>query len=112
MSDEWVRVARAVDVKPGSVLVVRVRDAPVAVLRTPEGTLHALENTCPHRGGPVGEGPVTGDAITCPWHGWDFNLITGENARHPNARVRTFPVREEDGEVRVRTPPVMPQSPE
>ena len=59
-----------------------------------EGNYYAIENTCPHRGGPLAEGPVEGDAVTCPWHGSKFNIKTGAVLAPPADRgVKSFPVR-------------------
>ncbi|MGH9777511.1 MAG: Rieske (2Fe-2S) protein [Candidatus Acidiferrales bacterium] len=68
------------------------------------GNYHAIENTCPHRGGPLAEGPVAGEVVTCPWHGSTFNIKTGAVLSPPADRgVKSFPVRVsgEDVEVEV-----------
>ena len=58
------------------------------------GSYYAIEDTCPHRGGPLSEGNMAGHEVTCPWHGSRFNIKTGAVV-HPPARqgVRSFPVR-------------------
>jgi nitrite reductase (NADH) small subunit len=80
----------------GSMKIVEIDDRPV-VVRNVEGTLHAIENICPHRGGPVGEGDVQGNVIVCPWHDWAFDLSTGQNTMNPAATLTMFPCRIEDG---------------
>lgn len=68
------------------------------------GTFHAIENTCPHMGGPLGEGYLDGTTLLCPWHAWRFDVTTGCALVNPNVRVRTFPVRVADGRVEVDVP--------
>ena len=86
-----VRVAKASDLPPGSSRVVVVRGMPVALFNV-GGTLYALSNVCLHRGGPVGEGEVSGTTVTCPWHGWEYDLRTGRGATNPAACLKTFEV--------------------
>lgn len=57
------------------------------------GTFHALDDACIHRGGPLGEGDLDGEVVTCPWHGWQWNVCTGQNPRSPDVRIDTYPVR-------------------
>ena len=53
----------------------------------------ALENMCPHQGGPVGEGTIDDGVVTCPWHGWCFDIRTGRMTLGDFARVRRFALR-------------------
>ena len=66
------------------------------------GNLYAIENTCPHRGGPLSEGILAGEEVICPWHGSRFNVKTGA-VTNPPARtgVRSFPVKIEGNDVLV-----------
>lgn len=67
-----------------------------------EGKLHAIENQCPHAGLPLEEGEREGLVLTCPYHGYAFNLRNGSNVDDPqDMPVRTFPVREVDGQIEV-----------
>ncbi len=63
------------------------------------GELAALDNVCPHRQGPLGQGTVEGNAVLCPWHSWAFNVKTGETEHSPAARVEVFPLKIEDESV-------------
>jgi nitrite reductase/ring-hydroxylating ferredoxin subunit len=68
------------------------------------GSYYAIENTCPHRGGPLLEGTIAGDEVTCPWHGSRFNIKTGAVITPPARQgVKSFPVRTagEDVEVEI-----------
>ncbi len=66
------------------------------------GNYYAIENACPHRGGPLAEGPVAGDVVTCPWHGSSFSVKTGAVLSPPADRgVKSFPVRVSGDDVEV-----------
>lgn len=96
----FVRVALAGDVPPGTGAVVRVNGRAIALFNV-DGTYHALDNTCLHRGGPVGEGDLDGNVVTCPWHGFQYDVTTGRNVFDPDVGLETFDVRVEDGYVLV-----------
>lgn len=72
-------------------MVTRAEDIEIALFNV-EGNFHALDNACPHRGGPLGEGALEGRTLTCPWHRWQFNAVTGESLVNPAAKLRTFSV--------------------
>ena len=67
-----------------------------------DGAFYALENTCCHRGGPLGDGAIKGNSVTCPWHMWEFDLATGACVNSPGDHVRTYDVVVENDEVKVR----------
>lgn len=92
------KVCRLADVPADGLKVLDIDDRPI-VLRYIAGTLHAIENICPHRGGPIGEGDINGNTITCPWHDWSFDLSTCQNTMNPAAVIRKFPVRVEGDDV-------------
>ena len=89
---QFVRVAKAADVPPGNGRVVVVQGHPVALFNV-EGRFYAVSNVCLHRGGPVGEGQLDGEIVTCPMHGWEYDVRTGANTINPAARLRTYEVR-------------------
>jgi nitrite reductase (NADH) small subunit len=66
-----------------------------------DGKLSALDNWCPHRRGPLGQGWVEGNAVVCPWHSWAFNVETGVAEPPERAKVDVFSVKTEGGEVLV-----------
>ena len=66
-----------------------------------DGTIHAINNTCCHREGPLGEGELEGNIVTCPWHGWRYNVITGACINNPSAKVEAYQVKIEGGDVKV-----------
>jgi nitrite reductase/ring-hydroxylating ferredoxin subunit len=97
---EFVRVAGAADVKPGHGFVAEVSGKTLAVFNV-DGNFHVIDNTCVHRGGPLGEGDVERHVVTCPWHGWQFNVTTGECVKNPSAKVEVYQVKVEGNDVKV-----------
>ena len=95
-----VTVARAEDVPAGTVTTVVAGDEPIALARV-GGDFYATQSACPHLQGPLGEGWLEGCVLTCPWHGWQFDLRTGENVFDLAIRLRRYEVHVEDGEVKV-----------
>ena len=104
------------DFPPGSHKVVHLGRVAVGIFNV-DGELHALPNVCPHQFGPLCEGRVNGttacsaatdwqfawvrdgEIVTCPWHGIEFDIATGTSLVTSRLKVRTYPVRVEDGEV-------------
>ncbi len=97
---EFVRVAAAADVKPRQGIVAEANGKTLAVFNV-HGTIHAINNTCCHREGPLGEGELDGDIVTCPWHGWRFNVTTGACMNNPSAQVEAYEVKIEGEDVKV-----------
>ena len=97
---EFVRVTGTADVKPGSGIVAEVRGKALAIFNI-DGTFHAIDNTCVHRGGPLGEGDVGGTIVTCPWHGWQYDVTTGTCVANPAAKVERYEVAIEGADVKV-----------
>jgi nitrite reductase/ring-hydroxylating ferredoxin subunit len=96
-----VTVAKTGDLKPGQGMIVEAGGQSIALFNV-NGTFSAIENTCCHRGGPLGDGEVDGNVVTCPWHGWQFDVTTGACvAPNPAARVKKFAVKVDGGEVKV-----------
>jgi nitrite reductase (NADH) small subunit len=90
--DEFVPVAKVPDIAPGGVKAVVIGDREIAVFNV-GGTLYALDNTCPHQGGPLAEGWIDGLTVTCPWHAWCFRLNDGKLTLGDLEGVDTFAVR-------------------
>jgi len=57
-----------------------------------EGAYYAIDNLCPHAGGPLSEGEKVGQGVTCPWHAWTFDFATGASSVNPAIKVHTYPV--------------------
>ena len=92
---EWIEVAQTSEIQPGESKVVKVLNESVAVFNA-NGQFYAIDNTCPHQGGPLGEGDLEGEVVTCPWHEWQYNVRTGCPIVTP--AVKTYDVRM-DGEI-------------
>ncbi len=97
----WYKVAERDDLREGGVLAVQAGSQSIA-LTLFNGELGALDNACPHQGGPLGEGSIEcedegGDCwLRCPWHGWDFHPLTGKSPGSHDDGVPTFPVEQRD----------------
>jgi nitrite reductase/ring-hydroxylating ferredoxin subunit len=103
---EYLPVAEAAEVPEGGVKVVTVAGTPIALLNV-GGEIFALEHSCPHQGGPIGEGEICGTTITCPWHEWKFDIRTGANDRDPTILAKTYAVRVVEGVVLVEVSRVL-----
>ena len=97
MSD-FVKVASVNDLGPGENKVVDVNGNEIALFNV-NGQFFAINNTCPHRGGSLGEGMLEGEVVTCPLHGWQFDVKTGQNARMPGPNVSCFKTKVEGNDV-------------
>ena len=97
---EFEVVARVEDVAPGTVKTVYAGDEPIALARVGDD-FYATQHACLHLQGPLGEGTVEDHVLTCPWHGWQYNLRTGENEFDRAIQLKTYEVRVEDGQVKV-----------
>jgi nitrite reductase (NADH) small subunit len=97
----FVKVAAVGDVPPGSGKCVEAGGKQIALFNV-GGTFHAMDNTCLHRGGPLGEGELEGVIVTCPWHGWSYQIRTGTMVQDPRVGVSKHDVRIAGDEVAVR----------
>jgi nitrite reductase (NADH) small subunit len=85
------KAANLSEVPAGSVKDVQVGGQAIALANV-GGTIHAISGTCLHRGGPLGEGQLEGTVLTCPWHGWQFDVTTGKAVQNPSAGVGCFAI--------------------
>ena len=88
----WIRIAAVVECPPGSARELVAADRMVALFNV-DGEFYALDGVCPHQGGPIGKGELCGTVVTCPWHGWQFDICTGQHQttaslRHPTLCVK------------------------
>jgi nitrite reductase/ring-hydroxylating ferredoxin subunit len=99
-----VRVATLADLSPDRPLSVQLNGTRIALVRIGE-RVHAIGDVCSHQGGPLGEGTMKGTRLACPWHGWMYDVRTGQclfPAR--GGSVPSYPVRIEGDEVWVELP--------
>ena len=73
------------------------------------GKFFALDGVCPHQGGPLGEGELSGYVVTCPWHAWRFRVSDGTWADNPRIKIPAFAVRVEGDDVQVELPEPKPR---
>ena len=98
-----ITVARAEDVVPGTVRRVRAGELELALARVGDD-FYATAGACAHLQGPLGEGRIEDHVLTCPWHGWQYDVRTGLNEFDHAIQVQTYEVRVEDGDVKVALP--------
>jgi ferredoxin-nitrite reductase len=103
----WVAVADADALQPGSVRAVALDGKPIALAVTAEGVF-AVDNACAHEGGPLAEGALEARTLTCPLHGYAFDLRSGACLSDARLKQRTYAVKIEDGKVWLRAPASSP----
>ena len=96
----WIRIAAVHECPPGSSQEFIAADRVVALYRVGD-EFFALDGICPHQGGPLGKGELNGCIVTCPWHGWQFDVRTGQHQVNHSIRHVSFPVRVEGTDVLV-----------
>jgi nitrite reductase/ring-hydroxylating ferredoxin subunit len=96
----WTRIASIHDCPPGTASEHVAGDRIIALYNV-DGTFHALDGVCPHQGGPLGKGVLTGCIVTCPWHGWQFDVSTGQHRLNAKFFQPRFEVRVEGEDVLV-----------
>ena len=95
---EKVKVARRSQIPEGSAIAVDAGGKKIAIFNA-GGKLFAIDNTCLHRGGPLAEGDLDGTVITCPWHGWEYDITTGRSLDEPSKQVSCFELQEEGDDI-------------
>ena len=101
MQDGFVTVAGVEDISPGTIHSVKAGDEEIALAHC-DGGFYAVQGHCLHLRGPLGEGHLEGCVLTCPWHGWQYDVRTGQNEFDLAIQLKTYDVQVEDGELRVR----------
>jgi len=101
---EFVPVASTDELPPGGRKTVAVAGREIAIFNI-AGAFYAIENTCPHQGGPLGEGWLEGTIVSCPWHAWCFDVRTGTMTLGEFSRIETFEVQIEGSVVSVGATP-------
>lgn len=96
-----VKIAQTGDLSPGECTECEAEGQAIALFNV-GGTFYAIENTCTHVGGPLGEGDLVGDQVTCPWHGAQFSVTTGKVLGPPaGTDVKSYSVTIEGNDVLV-----------
>lgn len=95
----FVDIGALDDIPAQGARVVRTAQGCIAVFRTADDRVFALEDRCPHKGGPLSEGIVHGTSVTCPLHNWVFDMNSGAAQGADEGMVRTFATRIQQGRV-------------
>jgi nitrite reductase (NADH) small subunit/3-phenylpropionate/trans-cinnamate dioxygenase ferredoxin subunit len=84
-----MRAAKTDELPAGSVREFQVEGTTLAIANV-DGKFYAINNTCLHRGGPLGQGELQGKILTCPWHGWQYDVTTGKLTMNPAVGVKCY----------------------
>jgi nitrite reductase (NADH) small subunit len=95
----FVDIGSLNDIPAQGARLVKTAQGCVAVFRTADDRVFALEDRCPHKGGPLSEGIVHGTSVTCPLHNWVFDMNTGQAQGADQGMVRTYPVKVQGGRI-------------
>jgi nitrite reductase/ring-hydroxylating ferredoxin subunit len=87
----FLKAARKDEIPAGAIREFAVEGKSIALANV-GGNFYAINNTCLHRGGPLGEGEVKDKVVTCPWHGWQYDVTTGKLTMNPSVGVQCYPV--------------------
>jgi nitrite reductase (NADH) small subunit len=99
MKPQWMDAAPFDSLTRQGARRLLVGDTPVAIFKTQDGSIFAIIDRCPHKGGPLSQGIVHGHAVACPLHNWSISLETGQALAPDKGCVKTIPVQIESGRV-------------
>lgn len=87
----FVRTVKRSEVPPGTIFELQVEGKTVALANV-DGKFHAIDAVCLHRGGPLAQGELQGKVVTCPWHGWQYDVTSGKAVMNPAVGVQCYAV--------------------
>jgi len=87
----FVRATKTAEVPSGTICELQL-DGKTIALANVDGNYYAIDNTCIHRGGPLGQGILEGRTVTCPWHGWEYDVTSGKVGANPSVGVACYTV--------------------
>ena len=99
----FVKLATLAELPAGAAKEVEF-EGRVYALYNIDGTISAIDGICPHQGGPLAEGDIQGTTVTCPWHGWQFDVRSGKTPLGPKITQPVYEVKIEDQAVLVGVP--------
>ncbi len=99
----FVKMATADELPPGASKEVAFEGRVYALFNV-DGIISAIDGICPHQGGPLADGPIDGTMVTCPWHGWQFDIRSGKTPLGPKIKQPVYEVKIEDQDVLVAVP--------
>lgn len=94
----FVLAARQGEIPEGQIREFQVGGKAVAIANV-SGKLFAINSVCLHHGGPLGEGDLEGSRVSCPWHGWQYDVTTGKLVQQPDSGVQCYAVEVRDGAI-------------
>jgi len=94
------KVAAVEEISSGCGKTVDVSGTAIALFNV-GGKFYATDNTCPHRQGPLGKGELNEKIVTCPIHGWQFDVTSGDHASNPDVKIKTYPVTVEGSDIHI-----------
>jgi len=94
----FVKVAKVNEMPPGTAREFQADGRMIALFNV-DGNFYAVDNTCLHRGGPLGQGTLEGEVVTCPWHGWQYNVKSGEAVFNEQIKVQCYEVKVEGDDI-------------
>jgi nitrite reductase/ring-hydroxylating ferredoxin subunit len=86
----FVRAAKLAEIPAGTIREFHVEGRAIALANV-GGKFYAIDNTCLHRAGPLGQGVLNGKVVICPWHGWQYDVTTGKVVQNPAVGVDCYP---------------------
>jgi nitrite reductase (NADH) small subunit len=98
-----VKASRLAQVPPGTLAEFENANAIYAICNV-NGSIHCVDGTCPHAEGPLAQGALHGAILVCPWHGWEFDVRTGECEADESCRLNTYKTSVQDGHIFVQLP--------
>ena len=96
----FVKVAQTNEIPAGQGKCVEVEGKRIAIFNV-DGTYYAIDDVCPHQGGPLGEGELNGTIVTCPWHGWEYDVTSGINTFDTELKQEQFQVKVDGNDILV-----------
>jgi nitrite reductase (NADH) small subunit len=87
----FLRATRVDEISEGTIREFQIDGRTVAIANV-AGKLYAIDNVCLHRGGPLGQGELAGTTVTCPWHGWQYDVTTGKLIVNPAVALQCYPI--------------------
>lgn len=89
---DFVEVCKKDEIQEGQAKIIDFNGEQVALFNVNDN-IYAIHNTCLHMGGPLGEGSLSENIVTCPWHGWQYDVKTGANKFNPSIKVKNYKVK-------------------
>jgi len=105
--ENWLDIGTLEDIPLRGARCVQTPQMKIGVFRTADNQIYAIEDQCPHKAGPLTQGIVHGESVTCPLHNWVISLKSGEAQGADEGKVRTIAARVVDGRLQIRLPQPM-----